>query len=121
LAAELEAERTADAASEQQMAAARAQVASRWVPAIQSRVRQFWLRPTVSRGGLDTVVNLRLEPGGLVVPGSVRVIESSGNAAFDQSVVVAIYQASPLPVPDGSEFDLFKISILYSDPKGPLP
>jgi colicin import membrane protein len=42
------------------------------------------------------------------VPDSVRVIESSGNAAFDQSVVVAIYKASPLPVPDGSEFDLFR-------------
>jgi len=109
LAAELEAEqRAADAAFEQRTAAARAQIASRWVPAIQSRVQRFWVRPTVSKGGLDTLVNLRLEPGGLVVPGSVRVIESSGNAAFDQSVVVAIYQASPLPVPDGGEFDLFR-------------
>jgi colicin import membrane protein len=54
------------------------------------------------------VVNLRLEPGGQVVPDSVHVIEGSGNAAFDQSVVVAIYKASPLPVPDGAEFEMFK-------------
>lgn len=100
--------RALDAAEQQRQAAARAQIASRWVPAIQSRIRQFWLRPSGTGIGRETVVNLRLEPGGFVVPESVRVIESSGNAAFDQSVVVAIYKASPLPVPDGGEFDLFK-------------
>ena len=109
LAAELAAERaTLDAAAEQRMAAARRQTANKWVPAIQSRVRQFWVRPSASSSDLETVVNLRLETGGYVVPGSVRVIDGSGNAAFDQSVVVAINKASPLPVPDGDEFDLFE-------------
>jgi colicin import membrane protein len=89
-------------------AGARAQIASRWVPAIQSRVRQFWVRPTIARTDLETIVNLRLQAGGDVVPDSVRVIRGSGNAAFDQSVVLAIYKASPLPVPDGREFDMFK-------------
>lgn len=108
LAAELKAEGAAEAASQPRAAALRAQIASRWVPAIQSRVRQFWVRPSASRSDLETVVNLRLEPDGAVVPGSVRIIEGSGNAAFDQSVVVAVNQASPLPVPDGREFDLFR-------------
>jgi colicin import membrane protein len=50
-------------------------------------------------------VNLRLEPGGQVIPGSVKVVQSSGHGAFDQSVISAVYKASPLPVPDGNEFD----------------
>ena len=53
-------------------------------------------------------MNLRLEEGGAVVPNSVRVVEGSGKAAFDQSVVAAIYRASPLPVPEGEEFELFR-------------
>ena len=89
-------------------AAASAQLANRWVPLITSQVRQFWVRPQGQRQDLQTVINLRLEPGGAVIPGSVRVVESSGKAAFDQSVIAAIYRASPLPVPDGDEFDLFR-------------
>jgi colicin import membrane protein len=89
-------------------AAASAQIANRWVPLITSQVRQFWVRPQGQRQDLQAVVTLRLEPGGAVIPGSVRVVESSGKAAFDQSVVAALYRASPLPVPDGEEFELFR-------------
>ncbi|MGD9299492.1 MAG: cell envelope integrity protein TolA [Thiohalocapsa sp.] len=32
-------------------------------------------------------------------------MQSSGHGAFDQSVISAVYKASPLPVPDGNEFD----------------
>jgi colicin import membrane protein len=54
-----------------------------------------------------TVVSVRLIPGGEVVPNSVRVVQRSGNPAFDQSVVAAVYQASPLPVPSGALFDRY--------------
>ena len=50
----------------------------------------------------------RLIPGGEVTPGSVRVIRSSGNPAFDRSVVAAVYKASPLPVPSGRLFEQFR-------------
>ncbi len=92
----------------QPSAATQAQIASRWVPMITNQVRQFWVRPQGARTDLRTVVNLRLDPGGAVIPGSVRVVERSGKAGFDQSVVAAIYRASPLPVPDGDEFELFR-------------
>ena len=92
----------------QASAATQAQIASRWVPLITSQVRQFWVRPQGAPADLNTVVNLRLDPGGAVIPGSVRIVERSGKAAFDQSVVAAIYRASPLPVPEGDEFELFR-------------
>ena len=85
----------------------RAAIANRWVPAIQSRVRQFWVRPPGTDPGLTAIVSLRLNPGGDVVIGSVKIREGSGNAAFDRSVVDAVYNASPLPVPDGADFALF--------------
>ena len=70
LQAELEAQRhAAETIPGQQTAAARAQIASKWVPAITSRVKQFWVRPSVSRADLQTTVNLRLQPGGAVVQG----------------------------------------------------
>jgi colicin import membrane protein len=75
---------------------------------ITSRVRQFWVRPQGHRRDLRTVVNLRLETSGAVIPDSIRIVEGSGKAAFDQSVIAAIYRASPLPVPDGAEFELFR-------------
>ena len=80
----------------------------RYVPVIRDRVRQFWIRPPASGRDLATVISVRLIPGGEVVPGSVRVVRGSGNTAFDQSVIAAIYQASPLPVPSGPLFERFR-------------
>lgn len=58
--------------------------------------------------GLVTVVSLRLIPGGDVVPSSVRVVRGSGNTAFDQSVIAAVYNAGSLPVPSGPAFENFR-------------
>jgi colicin import membrane protein len=38
----------------------------------------------------------------------VEIVTSSGNPMFDQSVVNAIYDASPLPVPSGPDFEPFR-------------
>jgi len=75
---------------------------------IEARVRSVWLIPPGLPAGMKGKIRIDLEPGGHVVPGSVKVVRSSGNAAFDQSVVAAVYQASPLPVPDGDEFNMFR-------------
>jgi len=85
-----------------------AQEVGRYTPAIQDRVRQFWIRPLATARDLVAVVSLRVIPGGEIVPNSVRIVESSGNAAFDQSVLAAVYQASPLPVPAGAAFENFR-------------
>ncbi|MBK1695174.1 protein TolA [Chromatium weissei] len=80
----------------------------RYTPAIQDRIRQFWILPLASNRNLAAVVSVRLIPGGDVVPDSARIVQSSGNAAFDQSVLAAVYQASPLPVPAGAAFEHFR-------------
>lgn len=83
-------------------------IAREWVPAIQERIQQFWIHPPGAWQGRAAVVNVQLEPGGEVVPNKVRIVESSGNPTFDQSVVAAIYDASPLPVPNGRDFEPFR-------------
>ncbi|MBK5939036.1 energy transducer TonB [Halochromatium roseum] len=84
------------------------EIASRWVPAIQERIRQFWVHPAGTWEGNAPIVNVRLEPGGKVINNQVTIVTSSGNPMFDQSVVNAIYDASPLPVPSGSDFEPFR-------------
>jgi len=84
------------------------EIARQWVPAIQQRIRQFWVHPVGTWDGRAPVVNVRLEPGGKVLSDQVTIVTSSGNPMFDQSVVNAIYDASPLPVPSGADFEPFR-------------
>lgn len=82
--------------------------AERYIPVIKDRVRQYWARPPAADGSLSAVVSVRLIPGGDVVPNSVHIERSSGNTAFDQSAIAAVYNASPLPVPSGPPFERFR-------------
>lgn len=66
------------------------------------------MRPPGSSRGRECTLELRLEPSGDVVEGSVRVVSSSGSASFDGSAVAAVYKASPLPVPSGQAFDMLR-------------
>ena len=61
-------------------------------------------------------VLVRLIPSGDVV--SVRILQSSGNIAFDRSVEMAVNKASPLPVPQSSTglFDHFREVEFVFDP-----
>ena len=79
-----------------------------YVAAIHERVARVWSRQPGMGRDLSCLVEARLIPGGEVTPGSVRVIRSSGNLAFDRSVVAAVYKASPLPVPSGPLFEQFR-------------
>jgi colicin import membrane protein len=68
---------------------------------IKEKVQRNWIRPSGSDASLSCVVKVRLIPGGEVV--DVKIIRSSGNAAFDRSVEAAVFRASPLPVPSDPE------------------
>jgi len=68
---------------------------------IKEKVQRSWIRPAGSSASLSCTVNVRLIPGGEVV--EVKIIRSSGNAAFDRSVEAAVFRASPLPVPSDPE------------------
>lgn len=68
-----------------------------YIAQIQTAVENKWIRPASLSKELNTEVLVSQIPGGEVI--RVTVTESSGNVAFDRSVVNAIWKASPLPLP----------------------
>ena len=97
-----------EAALQAQMAAEQNQtLIAKYIAIIQQNVQRRWLRPPGSAKGLTCDVEVRLAPGGDVM--AVRVVKSSGNAAFDRSVEAAVRKASPLDVPsEPALFDQFR-------------
>ncbi|MDQ6986216.1 MAG: TonB family protein [Mariprofundaceae bacterium] len=78
---------------------------NRYIALIQDAVQRHWKVANVGRDVRDPLVEMVLNPGGSVK--IVRVIESSGNAALDASLVRAIQAASPFQVPV-KQFELFR-------------
>ncbi|MGS2723785.1 cell envelope integrity protein TolA [Porticoccus sp. GXU_MW_L64] len=71
------------------------QVASSYLAIIQRRVSGNWSRPPSARLGMEAEVVIQLVPTGRVT--SVRIVKSSGNPAFDQSVEQAVNKADSFP------------------------
>lgn len=77
------------------------------VAEIRDKIEKFWLRPPgAGDRGLRSVVEIRLGASGAVL--LVKVVESSGNSAFDRSVEAAVKKADPLPIPHGTEGERFR-------------
>ncbi len=75
--------------------------------AIQQAVQNNWLKPPSAQPGMQCTVLVNLIPGGDVA--GVRVVVSSGDAAFDRSVENAVRKAAPLPLPpDTALFESFR-------------
>jgi colicin import membrane protein len=83
---------------------------------IRSQITRNWIFPASYQKGMKCKVLVRLIPSGDVV--SVRILQSSGNIAFDRSVEMAVNKASPLPVPksDSGLFDHFREVEFVFDP-----
>ena len=83
---------------------------------IRSQITRNWIFPASYQKGMKCKVLVRLIPSGDVV--SVRIIQGSGNSAFDRSVEMAVNKASPLPVPKSSTglFDHFREVEFVFDP-----
>lgn len=83
---------------------------------IKSYVTNKWILPASYRKGMKCVVLVRLIPSGDVA--GVRFVVRSGNAAFDNSVEMAINKASPLPLPKSSEglYENFREVEIVFDP-----
>ncbi len=101
-----EAELQAGLAAEQERMAAQRQSAmqrmiNEYVSHIRDKVQRSWIRPPAAGSNLACSVTVRLMPGGDVA--EVKVVRSSGDAAFDQSVKNAVLRASPLPMPPDPE------------------
>ncbi|SEA35925.1 cell envelope integrity protein TolA [Microbulbifer marinus] len=63
--------------------------------AIQQRIESVWSRPPSARNGMITVVQINFVPTGRVV--ATNIIEGSGNAALDRSVLQAIRKVEVFP------------------------
>ena len=96
-------------ASEEQELAKAAQIKAdeaeiaRYIDAISARVANVFIYPDLKRG-IKCTLYVRMIPGGEVI--EARVVESSGDPAFDRQAENAVRKAAPLPVP--SERRLFQ-------------
>jgi colicin import membrane protein len=70
---------------------------AQYIARLSSKIQNAWLKPPSARAGLDCVVNITQVPGGEVT--SAQVSQCNGDAAARQSIVDAVYRASPLPPP----------------------
>jgi len=84
------------ARAESARAARAATEAEQYKAQIIQKVERNWNKPVDSKG-LECVLKVRVVPGGEVV--AVKVVQSSGNAMFDDSVQKAVWKATPLPLP----------------------
>ena len=110
----------AAARARQRAAAAARGVVSRYKALIEARVSAAWVAVPQSKG-LHCIVRVRLIAGGQVV--SARIVQSSGNSVFDRSVIAAIYNAAPLPVPHSATKlqYLNPLTFVFTAPKGSSP
>lgn len=69
-----------------------------YVAQIQTDIIQNWSRPPSARNGMQALLKVFLVPTGEVV--DVTLIESSGNEAFDRSVLLAVRKTERFLVPD---------------------
>jgi colicin import membrane protein len=95
-----EARRKADAekTARQLAATARDKALGDYINRIRGKVRQNWILPLDLQGNLAAVFEIVQLPTGEVI--SIRLIKSSGNAAYDAAVERGILKSSPLPLPE---------------------
>lgn len=77
---------------------------NRYIALIQDAVQRHWKVPTAGKVE-DPLVEMILNPDGSV--NRVNILESSGNPAFDASLLRAIEAAAPFQVPT-REFEIFR-------------
>ena len=90
--------RRALAAEEEEMAAtARSGVQDEYRALLSQAIERSWLKPPSARAGLACTLYVTQVPGGAVT--DVRLGSCNGDEAVRESIVNAVYRASPLPPP----------------------
>lgn len=96
----------------QQLQGAIDQYKAKIIQAIASQ----WVVPADAKKEMSSQFLIHVAPGGVVL--SVKLTRSSGNETLDRSARVAIFKASPLPVPSNPAiFDKFRELRLTVSPK----
>ncbi|MDQ6994248.1 MAG: TonB C-terminal domain-containing protein [Mariprofundaceae bacterium] len=85
-----------------------------YIHMMQRSVQQHWKVP----GGIadklpDPLVEMILKPNGRIV--SIRILESSGDPTFDQTLIAAIYASEPFHIPQ-QQFESFRKNHLRFHP-----
>ncbi len=65
---------------------------------ITREIQQNWNRPPGTRPDMKVELEIRLGPGGELL--TARVVQTSGNEAFDRSALQAVNRISTFPVPE---------------------
>lgn len=100
----IEAERKAAEESAQQQAniKIRQTALTQHAMLIKDKINRNWRQPLgFSLGGLNCELDVKLLPTGEVV--RVVILKTSGNLEFDRSAELAVFKASPLPMPNDQD------------------
>lgn len=90
-------------AEDRRQAAVNSGALADYIAQLQARIQRVWNRPGNVAPGLDCTVYITQVPGGTVT--SAKLGECNGDDAVRESILAAVYRASPLPAP--SNPDLF--------------
>lgn len=113
-----EARKKAEAAEQKREAALKAEedakkrarlagVVDKYKAMILNAISRQWILPEHVAIGLSSKFNIKLSADGTVL--DVQLLKSSGDPVLDRSAKLAIYKASPLPVPpDRESFEMFR-------------
>jgi len=85
----------------------------RYIALMQAAVQQHWKLSASTAAFTDPLVEMQLLPNGAVA--SVTVLESSGNATIDASLIRAIKAAAPFELP-GQQFEFFRVNRIRFHP-----
>ena len=105
-----------DAEEAARRAAAMKSVQITWGQMIKRALERAWLRPPGNAEIFTCNIFVRLLPSGQVV--TATITKSCGSVALDDSVVAAVYKASPLPLPSDPSAFVAELNLTFS-PKHP--
>jgi colicin import membrane protein len=92
----------------------------KWIALIQIKIHNNWTPPPSTPSDLSCKVTVTQVPGGSV--SNAQVPSCNGDDAVVQSIITAVYRASPLPAPpDPSLFDEGKVLNLTFNNKNQTP
>ena len=96
--ADLKRRLAAEAAEEEGAAAlARSGVVDEYRTVLSQAIERSWIRPPSAKAGLECTLHVTQAPGGTVV--DVKLGACNGDQSVRESIVNAVYRASPLPAP----------------------
>jgi len=110
--ADLKRRLAAEAAEEEgAMALARSGIVDEYRTLLSQAIERSWIRPPSAKAGLECTLYVSQAPGGTVV--DVKLGTCNGDQSVRESIVNAVYRASPLPAPRDSRAFERRLEIVF--------